>query len=238
MALTRVVDTGWSGSSFWSSIGRCRIPSTSCRPRPGSTLTGPGSSCRTGCSRWTSSGLRSRSVERTPRPSGLHSAFYSCSVSEGTEELSGSRAEAHQHPHVPAEREQRKFIEVSSYRADHLSVLVRAKLTPVLVGASRELTETVEENTQLRKQVSDLVAQNEQQVRSLKHVVPSQLQSERLMFFQGSELMNTQQSVTATGEVIRGLEQKIEQDKVSLRPQVQVNQQFPMVWSFGLHAPC
>ncbi|KAM9842620.1 kinesin-like protein KIF15 [Aulostomus maculatus] len=57
---------------------------------------------------------------------------------------------------------------------------------------SKELSETVEENTHLRKQVSDLTAQNQQQ---------------------GSKLVHLEQNVTSANEVIRGLEQKIEQDK-------------------------
>ncbi|XP_067470314.1 kinesin-like protein KIF15 [Thunnus thynnus] len=59
-------------------------------------------------------------------------------------------------------------------------------------STSKELIETVEQNTQLRKQVSDLTAQNQQQV---------------------SKLVSLEQNLTSANEIIKGLEQKTEQDK-------------------------
>ncbi|XP_028993905.1 kinesin-like protein KIF15-B [Betta splendens] len=57
---------------------------------------------------------------------------------------------------------------------------------------SKELIETVEQNTQLRKKVSDLTAQNQQQV---------------------SKLAYLEQNLTSANETIKSFEQKIEQDK-------------------------
>ncbi|XP_053191642.1 kinesin-like protein KIF15-B [Scomber japonicus] len=59
-------------------------------------------------------------------------------------------------------------------------------------STSKELIETVEQNTHLRKQVSDLMAQNQQQV---------------------SKLVNLEQNLTSANETIKGLQQKTEQDK-------------------------
>ncbi|KAM7375859.1 hypothetical protein PAMP_005625 [Pampus punctatissimus] len=59
-------------------------------------------------------------------------------------------------------------------------------------STSKELIETAEQNTHLRKQVSDLTAQNQQQV---------------------SKLVDFEQNLTSANEIIKGLEQKIEQDK-------------------------
>uniref|UniRef100_A0A4W6FKR3 Kinesin family member 15 n=1 Tax=Lates calcarifer TaxID=8187 RepID=A0A4W6FKR3_LATCA len=66
---------------------------------------------------------------------------------------------------------------------EHTSTLI-SQLRENKESTSKELIETVEQNTQLRKQVSDLTAQNQQQV-SLKNSM----------------------------HIIKGLEQKIEQDK-------------------------
>ncbi|CAK6956990.1 kinesin-like protein KIF15-B [Scomber scombrus] len=59
-------------------------------------------------------------------------------------------------------------------------------------STSKELIETVEQNTHLRKQVSDLMAQNQQQV---------------------SKFVNLEQNLTSANETIKGLQQKTEQDK-------------------------
>uniref|UniRef100_A0A669DM38 Kinesin family member 15 n=1 Tax=Oreochromis niloticus TaxID=8128 RepID=A0A669DM38_ORENI len=61
--------------------------------------------------------------------------------------------------------------------------------------AMMELLETVEQNTQLKKQVSDLITQNQQQA---------------------STLADLEQNLTSAKESIKSLEQKTEQDKVSL----------------------
>uniref|UniRef100_A0A8D2ZK34 Kinesin motor domain-containing protein n=1 Tax=Scophthalmus maximus TaxID=52904 RepID=A0A8D2ZK34_SCOMX len=70
----------------------------------------------------------------------------------------------------------------------HTSTLI-SQLRENKESTSKELTETVEQNTQLRKQVSDLTAHNQQQ------------------------LVDLEQNLTSTNELIKGLEQKIEQDK-------------------------
>lgn len=57
---------------------------------------------------------------------------------------------------------------------------------------SKELIETVEQNKQLRKQVSDLAAQNQQQA---------------------SKMVELEQNLNTANETMKGLEQKIEQDK-------------------------
>ncbi|XP_071767078.2 kinesin-like protein KIF15 [Centroberyx gerrardi] len=59
-------------------------------------------------------------------------------------------------------------------------------------STSKELIETMEQNTHLRKQVSDLTTQNQQQA---------------------SNLVNLEQNLTSANETINGLQQKIEQDK-------------------------
>ncbi|XP_040915830.1 kinesin-like protein KIF15-A isoform X2 [Toxotes jaculatrix] len=74
---------------------------------------------------------------------------------------------------------------------EHTNVLI-SQLRENRESTSKELIETVEQNTQLRKQVSDLTAQNQQQA---------------------SKLVDLEQSLTSTNEIIKGLEQKIEQDK-------------------------
>ncbi|XP_035465238.1 kinesin-like protein KIF15-A isoform X1 [Scophthalmus maximus] len=73
----------------------------------------------------------------------------------------------------------------------HTSTLI-SQLRENKESTSKELTETVEQNTQLRKQVSDLTAHNQQQA---------------------SKLVDLEQNLTSTNELIKGLEQKIEQDK-------------------------
>ncbi|XP_039992248.1 kinesin-like protein KIF15-A [Xiphias gladius] len=74
---------------------------------------------------------------------------------------------------------------------EHTSTLI-SQLIENKESTSKELIETVEQNTQLRKQVSDLTAQNQQQA---------------------SKLVDLEQNLTFTSENIKGLEQKIEQDK-------------------------
>ncbi|KAM4625881.1 kinesin-like protein KIF15 [Polymixia lowei] len=59
-------------------------------------------------------------------------------------------------------------------------------------STSKELIETMEQNTLLRRQVSDLTAQNQQQ---------------------DSNLANLKQNLTTANETVNSLEQKIEQDK-------------------------
>ncbi|KAM7403058.1 hypothetical protein PAMA_003808 [Pampus argenteus] len=59
-------------------------------------------------------------------------------------------------------------------------------------NTSKELIETAEQNTHLKKQVSDLTTQNQQQV---------------------SKLVDLEQNLTSANEIIKGLEQKVEQDK-------------------------
>ncbi|XP_030574853.1 kinesin-like protein KIF15 [Archocentrus centrarchus] len=59
-------------------------------------------------------------------------------------------------------------------------------------STSKELLETMEQNTQLKKQVSDLLTQNQQQA---------------------STLADLEQNVNSANESIKSLEQKIEQDK-------------------------
>uniref|UniRef100_A0A7N8X945 Kinesin family member 15 n=1 Tax=Mastacembelus armatus TaxID=205130 RepID=A0A7N8X945_9TELE len=64
--------------------------------------------------------------------------------------------------------------------------------TQLQLDKVRELTETVEQNTELRKQISVLTIQNQQQV---------------------SRLVDLEQSLTSANETIKCLEQKTEQDK-------------------------
>ncbi|XP_069571062.1 kinesin-like protein KIF15 [Brachyistius frenatus] len=74
---------------------------------------------------------------------------------------------------------------------EHTSMLI-SQLTENKEIASKELIETVEQNTQLRKQVSDLTVQNQQQV---------------------SKLVHFEQNVISANERIKSSEQKIDQDK-------------------------
>ncbi|KAM9341282.1 kinesin-like protein KIF15 [Symphorus nematophorus] len=74
---------------------------------------------------------------------------------------------------------------------EHTSTLI-SQLTENKESTSKELIETVEQNTQLRKQVSDLTVQNQQQA---------------------SSIVDLELSLNSAGEMIKGLEQKIEQDK-------------------------
>ncbi|XP_034015546.1 kinesin-like protein KIF15-A [Thalassophryne amazonica] len=59
-------------------------------------------------------------------------------------------------------------------------------------NTSKELIETVEQNAQLSRQISDLTTQNQQQV---------------------STIATLEQNLTSANEIVRGLEQKTEQDK-------------------------
>ncbi|XP_049918556.1 kinesin-like protein KIF15-B [Epinephelus moara] len=74
---------------------------------------------------------------------------------------------------------------------EHTSNLI-SQLRENKESTSKELIETVEQNTQLRKQVSDLTVQTQQQV---------------------SKIVDLEQNVNTANETIKGLEQKIEQDK-------------------------
>ncbi|XP_078133812.1 kinesin-like protein KIF15 isoform X2 [Sander vitreus] len=74
---------------------------------------------------------------------------------------------------------------------EHTSTLI-SQLRENKNSTSKELIETVEQNTQLRKQVSDLTVQNQQQA---------------------SKIVALEQNVNSANETIKGLEQKIEQDK-------------------------
>uniref|UniRef100_A0A669B6Q3 Kinesin family member 15 n=1 Tax=Oreochromis niloticus TaxID=8128 RepID=A0A669B6Q3_ORENI len=76
--------------------------------------------------------------------------------------------------------------------------------------AMMELLETVEQNTQLKKQVSDLITQNQQQA---------------------STLADLEQNLTSAKESIKSLEQKTEQDKVSLVSLI------PQIWLLYFYCP-
>uniref|UniRef100_A0AAX7TZ65 Kinesin motor domain-containing protein n=1 Tax=Astatotilapia calliptera TaxID=8154 RepID=A0AAX7TZ65_ASTCA len=76
--------------------------------------------------------------------------------------------------------------------------------------AMMELLETVEQNAQLKKQVSDLITQNQQQV---------------------STLADLEQNLTSAKESIKSLEQKTEQDKVSLVSLI------PQIWLLYFYCP-
>lgn len=95
---------------------------------------------------------------------------------------------------------------------------------------SRELNETVEENKKLRKQFSDQVAANQQQVsavvygscRYFKIIVVAAQRVILLVCFlffslKESKIANLEQNLKSNSETMKGLEQKIEQDRVSLR---------------------
>lgn len=96
--------------------------------------------------------------------------------------------------------------------------------------AHRELTESVEENTQLRKQVSDLTVQNQQQVGVRKGCIlnnwdclaysqsqtPAKLNQIVFFVLQASKIVSLEENLKCENETIKGLEQKIEQDKVSM----------------------
>uniref|UniRef100_A0A3Q4GNA5 Kinesin family member 15 n=1 Tax=Neolamprologus brichardi TaxID=32507 RepID=A0A3Q4GNA5_NEOBR len=73
----------------------------------------------------------------------------------------------------------------------HTNTLV-SQLKENKESTSKELLETVEQNTQLKKQVSDLITQNQQQA---------------------STLADLEQNLTSAKESIKSLEQKTEQDK-------------------------
>lgn len=98
-----------------------------------------------------------------------------------------------------------------------------SNVSPMLL--LRELIETVEQNTQLRKQLSALTAQNQQQVSPetcLKTVRPSQLgqllnPASLVFVLEESNIVDLEQNLKSGDETIKGLEQKIEQDKVSLK---------------------
>uniref|UniRef100_I3KW60 Kinesin family member 15 n=1 Tax=Oreochromis niloticus TaxID=8128 RepID=I3KW60_ORENI len=79
----------------------------------------------------------------------------------------------------------------------HTNTLV-SQLKENKESTSKELLETVEQNTQLKKQVSDLITQNQQQV-SLEN--------------KASTLADLEQNLTSAKESIKSLEQKTEQDK-------------------------
>lgn len=101
------------------------------------------------------------------------------------------------------------------------------------IHSHRELTETVEANVQLRKQVSELTVQNQQQVGvnkvcmstgkpqhacNLKTVAKLRLIVLSLLLFlilQASKVVSLEQDVQSENETIKCLEQKIAQDKVS-----------------------
>lgn len=74
---------------------------------------------------------------------------------------------------------------------EHTNTLV-SQLKENKESTSKELLETVEQNTQLKKQVSDLITQNQQQA---------------------STLVDLEQNLTSAKESIKSLKQKTEQDK-------------------------
>ncbi|XP_062253695.1 kinesin-like protein KIF15 [Platichthys flesus] len=75
---------------------------------------------------------------------------------------------------------------------EHSSTLI-SQMRENKESTSKELNETVEQNTQLRKQVSDLTAQNQQQE---------------------TKLVDLELNLTSASEIVKGLEQEIEQNKV------------------------
>ncbi|KAF7647426.1 hypothetical protein LDENG_00172690, partial [Lucifuga dentata] len=85
-------------------------------------------------------------------------------------------------------KELRNSLEAERERASTLMSQLRENKE----STSKELIETMEQNTQLKKQVSDLTAQNQQQV---------------------SKLVSLEQNLASANETASGLEQKIEQDK-------------------------
>lgn len=99
-----------------------------------------------------------------------------------------------------------------------------------VLHACRELTESVEENTQLRKQVSDLTVLNQQQVGVREGCIFNNwdclawLQSQTpvrkikpncLFILQASKIVALEENLKCENETIKGLEQKTEQGKVS-----------------------
>ncbi|XP_037603237.1 kinesin-like protein KIF15-A [Sebastes umbrosus] len=74
---------------------------------------------------------------------------------------------------------------------EHTSTLI-SQLRENKDSTSKELIEAVEQNTQLRKQVSDLTVQNQQQA---------------------SKMIDLEQNLNSANETIKGLEQKVDQDK-------------------------
>lgn len=99
-----------------------------------------------------------------------------------------------------------------------------------LACALRELHETAEENTKLRKQISDLMVQNQQQVSSMGNINVRKLQVFQnncscssvsyiacLIFaLKESKIVNLEQNLNSNSEKMKGLEQKTEQDRVNL----------------------
>lgn len=99
-----------------------------------------------------------------------------------------------------------------------------------LACALRELHETAEENTKLRKQISDLMVQNQQQVSSTGNINVQKLQVFQnnctcssvsyiacLIFaLKESEIVHLEQNLKSNSETMKCLEQKTEQDRVSL----------------------
>lgn len=97
-----------------------------------------------------------------------------------------------------------------------------------MLYARRELTESVEENTQLRKQVSDLTVLNQQQVGVRKGCIfnnwdclawsqtPAKLNLIVFFILQASKIVALEENLKCENETIKSLEQKTEQDKVSM----------------------
>lgn len=101
----------------------------------------------------------------------------------------------------------------------------------ILACALRELHEIAEENTKLRKQISDLMVQNQQQVSSMGNISVRKLQAFQnncscssmnclcscLIFaLKESKIVHLEQNLKSNSETMKGLEQKTEQDSVSL----------------------
>lgn len=98
-----------------------------------------------------------------------------------------------------------------------------------LAYALRELHEIAEENTKLRKQISDLMVQNQQQVSSMGNLNVPKLQVFQnscscsssyitcLIFaLKESKIVHLEHNLKSNSETMKGLEQKTEQDNVSL----------------------
>lgn len=93
----------------------------------------------------------------------------------------------------------------------------------------RELHETAEENTKLRKQISDLMVQNQQQVSYMGNINVWKLQVFQnncscssliyiacLIFaLKESKIVHLEENIKSSSETMKGLEQKTEQDRVS-----------------------
>lgn len=94
----------------------------------------------------------------------------------------------------------------------------------------RELQETAEENTKLRKQISELVVQNQQQVSSIGNINVQKLQVFQndcssefhclsdffFVALKESKIVCLEQNLKSNSETVKGLEHKTEQDRVSL----------------------